>query len=56
MARRSVGRKVQIAALAAHGYKCYYCGTRATEAEHVVPANYGGTDAFENLLGLGDLS
>jgi 5-methylcytosine-specific restriction endonuclease McrA len=30
-------------------HKCYVCGAKATEVDHVVPASKGGTDDDSNL-------
>ncbi len=35
--------------LEAAGYKCFYCGARATTVDHVIPRVRGGTDARSNL-------
>ncbi len=37
--------------LAAHPF-CHFCGLRATEVDHIIPRNQGGTDDPSNLMGL----
>lgn len=38
------------AVIAAHGYRCVYCGDRADTADHIVPTCYGGYEAAANLV------
>lgn len=36
--------------LARDGFRCHWCGGRATTADHVVPRALGGSDKPENLV------
>jgi hypothetical protein len=33
-----------------YGQACYYCGEFATCIDHVIPASYGGSNDFDNLV------
>jgi len=43
-------RSVRAKVLKRDGYRCRYCGEKATSVDHVLPHSRGGTDAPENLV------
>lgn len=38
------------AVIAAHGYRCVYCGDRADTADHILPTFRGGQENAKNLI------
>ncbi len=43
-------RKVRGEVLERDNYVCFYCGGKATTADHLLPVSRGGTDSKENLV------
>jgi 5-methylcytosine-specific restriction protein A len=41
--------RLRLAVLERDGWRCYRCGGRATEVDHIVPVHLGGSDEPENL-------
>lgn len=48
--RTSSYRKHWPSLVRAYGQTCYYCGEFATCIDHIVPAAYGGSNNFDNLV------
>ena len=42
--------RVEKAILAVSDGRCFYCGNKATQADHIVPISGGGRDILENLV------
>jgi 5-methylcytosine-specific restriction endonuclease McrA len=42
-------RQLREGVLARDGHRCVVCGAPASEVDHIVPVNAGGTDAPANL-------
>jgi 5-methylcytosine-specific restriction endonuclease McrA len=43
-------RQLRTLVLRRDHYACYYCGGRATEADHFISRKNNGTDSIENLV------
>lgn len=48
--REAILRTVRHAVMDRDNRTCVYCGDLATDLDHVIPANYGGKSAEENLV------
>lgn len=43
-------KKIRLKILARDGYICGYCGSEATQVDHVVPVSKGGSNDEHNLI------